>query len=88
MQPGDAFRVVYLRRNSGNGNGRGIAGEQRLRRTNLCQLGKQRLFHFKPLGGRLDHQIGFRQSTDIRHRRQAGEDLLPGVGREFSTRNA
>lgn len=44
MQPGDAFRVVYLRRNRGNGNGRGIAGKQRLRRADLCQLGKQRFF--------------------------------------------
>ena len=86
MQPCDAFRVVDVRRNRRDGDGRGIAGQHRLRRADLRQLGKQRLFHLQTLGGRFNHQIGRGERLDIGDGNQPGKDLAPGIGGELSAR--
>ena len=87
MQSGDPLRVVDVRRNRRNGDGRGIAGQHCLRRADLSQLCKQRLFHLQTLGGRFYDQIGRGERLDIRDRKQPGEDLAPGIGGEFSARH-
>jgi hypothetical protein len=49
--------VLNARRNGGNGNRRGIAGQQRRRRANLRQLAEQRLFNLQTLGRGFNHQL-------------------------------
>ena len=87
MQPGDALRMVDVRRNRRDGDRRGIAGQHRLRRADFRQLRKQRLFHLQPFRGRFNHQFGRGERIDIRDGTQPGEDLAPGIGGEFSARH-
>ena len=84
MQPRDAFRVVYIRRDCRDRNGRGVAGQYRLRRADLSQPDKQRFFHLKTLRSGLYHQLRHRERADISDREQPGEDLSAGICREFT----
>ena len=88
MQTRHALGVKHACGNGGNRDRRGVTGQQGLRRADLSQLGKQRLFHFHTLGRRFNHQIGGGQRLNIGDRRQSGERLFARFGAELAAGHA
>ncbi|MCY1366167.1 hypothetical protein D9M69_530480 [compost metagenome] len=68
---------------AGDGQGRGIAGEDAVGAAQLFELAQQATLDLQVLDDGFDHQAGIGQGLDGLHRLQAGDDGGAGFGGEF-----
>ena len=88
MQTRYALGVFNASGNGGNGNRRGIAGQQRRRGADLRQLAEQRLFDLQTLGRRFNHQLRLRKLIQFSCRRNTRQQHLCLLGADFPATDA